>query len=89
MYFPWNWEFGSAFANTSDFGGGGEHPKPPSVCHCLLLYMGVKLRLRMFETTVLRKILGLRVCYRKLERTAYREASSQNIIRVIKWHMKY
>jgi hypothetical protein len=29
------------------------------------------------------------VCYRKLERTAYREASSQNIIRVIKWHMKY
>jgi hypothetical protein len=23
MYFPWNWEFGSAFSKLRNFGGGG------------------------------------------------------------------
>ena len=37
MYFPRNWEFGSALSKLRNFGGGFEHPKqppPPLVCHC-------------------------------------------------------
>jgi hypothetical protein len=32
IYFPLNWEFGSALSKLRNFGGGGgfEHPKPPS-----------------------------------------------------------
>jgi hypothetical protein len=34
MYFPRNWEFGSALSKLQNFGGGGvEHPNPPSVRH--------------------------------------------------------
>ena len=29
MYFPRNWEFGSALSKFRNFGGGFEHPKPP------------------------------------------------------------
>jgi hypothetical protein len=41
MYFPRNWEFGSALSKFRNFGEGGfEHPKlsptPPSVGHCLI-----------------------------------------------------
>jgi hypothetical protein len=34
MYFPWNWEFGSALSKLQNFGGGGvEPPNAPSVRH--------------------------------------------------------
>ena len=34
MYFPWNWEFGSALSKLRNFGGGLNTPNPPSVHHC-------------------------------------------------------
>ena len=40
MYFPRNWEFGSALSKLRNLGGGGfEHPKsPPSVRHWLCVF---------------------------------------------------
>jgi hypothetical protein len=35
MYFPRNWEFGSALSKPRNFGGGFEPPNPSSVRHCL------------------------------------------------------
>jgi hypothetical protein len=29
MYFPWNWEFGSALSKLQNFGGGGLKPPTP------------------------------------------------------------
>jgi hypothetical protein len=29
MYFPWNWEFGSALSKLRNFEGMFEDPKPP------------------------------------------------------------
>jgi hypothetical protein len=39
MYFPRNWEFGSALSKLRNFVGGGgvNQSKPPSVSHCLSL----------------------------------------------------
>jgi hypothetical protein len=31
IYFPWNWEFGSALSKLRNFGTGGVEPPPPTV----------------------------------------------------------
>ena len=40
MYFPWNWEFGSALSKLRNFGGGFEHTNlpPPLVRHCHIIH---------------------------------------------------
>jgi hypothetical protein len=57
MYFPWNWEFDSAFEN---FGiGGGLNPLPP-VCHCIIVYQYSEAIMMRFLFSLLR-IKGLNI----------------------------
>ena len=39
MYFPWNWEFGSALSKLRNFGGGLNTPNPPLGMPLLLTHL--------------------------------------------------
>jgi hypothetical protein len=51
MYFPRNWEFGSALSKLRNFGGGVNPPNPSSVRHwfrvCVFVAFGIQLAMRM------------------------------------------
>jgi hypothetical protein len=73
VYFPRNWEFGSALSKLRNFGGRGVEPPPPSVCHWRRVYGSFRTLVTNYQ----------------IMQSLTEDSNVQNLLSSYSWHIKH